>query len=48
MVCPVQAVNSLVDMKVFQPMLKYNVRQGIEDDDINYTEVEYKNGDIIK
>ena len=48
MVCPVQAVNSLVDMKVFQPMLKYNVRQGIKDNDINYTEVEYNKGEIIK
>lgn len=48
MVCPVQAINSLVDMKVFQPMLKYNVKQGIKDNDINYTEIEYKNGEIIK
>lgn len=48
MVCPVQAINSIVDMKIFQPILKYNVRQGIKDKDIDYTEIEYKNGEIIK
>lgn len=48
MVCPVQAVNSVVDMKIFQPILKYNVGQGIKDDDIDYNEIEYKNGEIIK
>ena len=48
MVCPVQAVNSVVDMKIFQPILKYNVKQGIKDGDINYTEIEYKNGEILK
>jgi hypothetical protein len=48
MVCPVQAVNSIVDMKIFQPILKYNVSQGIKDDEISYTEIEYKNGEIIK
>jgi MinD superfamily P-loop ATPase len=48
MVCPVQAINSIVDMKIFQPILKYNVSQGIKDDEISYTEIEYKNGEIIK
>lgn len=48
MLCPVQAVNSVVDMKIFEPILKYNVRQAIKDDEINYIKIEYKNGEIIK
>ena len=48
MLCPVQAINSVVDMKIFQPILKYNVHQGIKDDEISYTEIEYKNGEIRK
>ncbi len=48
MVCPVQAINSVVDMKIFQAIFKYNVTQGKNDEDINYTEIEYKNGKIIK
>lgn len=48
MVCPVQAINSAVDMKFFRPILKYNVKQAIKDGDINYTEIEYKDGKILK
>lgn len=48
MICPVQAIYSAVDMHVFDPVLKYNVRQAVNDNEINYTEIEYKNGEIIK
>ncbi|HKL13471.1 MAG TPA: EFR1 family ferrodoxin [Halanaerobiales bacterium] len=48
MACPVCAINSVVDMNFFQPILQYNVRQAIKDDNINYTEIDYQNGKIIK
>ena len=48
MVCPLQAVNSIVDMTIFQPILKYNVKNGINDDNIDHTKISYKNGQIKK
>ena len=48
MICPVQAIYSVADIKVFDPVFKYNVRQAVNDNEINYTEIEYKNGEIIK
>lgn len=48
MVCPVQAINSVVDMKIFQPILNYNVKKGLKDDNIDNIKIEYKNGKIIE
>ena len=47
-VCPVQAINSVVDMKIFQPILNYNVKNGLKDDNIDHIRIEYKDGEIIE
>jgi ferredoxin len=48
MVCPFQAINSVVDMKIFQPILNYNVKKGLKDNNIDHIKIEYKDGEIIE